>query len=123
MSSQSPVSPPAEARLDEHRASREAVRRVVDFVWLALSRRGVPYRDRYDVLQEILVAALEAWPRYDAELATPDKWLNGIILHHVLRWRARCEREPLADKSDHELRDGAETAEELLMSEERRRLA
>src|SRR3954464_5604102 len=84
-----PPPPPNTRRLDEHRASREAIDTVVQFIWSALGRRGVPDRDRYDLLQDILVAALEAWPRYDADIATPQKWLNGIILHHIQRWQAR----------------------------------
>lgn len=124
MSFQPPVSPPAQRRLDEHRASREAVGKVARFIWLALRRHGVPSRDRSDLVQEILLAALEAWPQYDAEIAAPEKWLNGIIRHHVQRRRARSAKDPFPEKekADQDLHEESRSAEELLMSEERRTL-
>src|SRR6188768_4178667 len=105
MSSRSPLSPATPRRLDEHRASREVVDKIVKFIWNALGRRGVPEQDRYDLLQDIFLAALEAWPRYDADIATLQKWLNGIIHHQIQRWQARCARNPLPKKDEHEPQD------------------
>src|SRR5688572_25491214 len=103
MSSQPPIapSPQAQRRLDEHRASREAVHTVCRYIWLSLCRHGVPYRDRADLVQAIVRAALEAWPSYDAEIANLQKWLNGITLHHVQRWRMRCATDPRSEKATH----------------------
>src|SRR5262249_40591454 len=117
-----PISPPAQGQRDEHRASREAIGKIAPFILRALRRRGVPSRDRPELAQEILLAALEAWPRYDADLATPEKWLRGIIHNQVQRWRARRARDPLSENADEELCDEAGNSEELLMSEERRKL-
>jgi RNA polymerase sigma factor (sigma-70 family) len=113
---------PTQRQLDEQRASREAVTKVSEYIWLAVGRHGVPCSDRNDLVHDILLAALEGWPSYDAEIASPQKWLNGIIVHHVKRWRARRAKHPLPKKADQELLDGARSAEELLMSEERRKL-
>jgi RNA polymerase sigma factor (sigma-70 family) len=123
MSSRSPLSPPAQQRSDERRASREAIGKISRFIWLALRRRGVPSGDRPELVQEVLLAALEAWPRYDVEIATPQKWLRGIIRHQVQHWRARCAKDPLPEEAEEELRDETQSAEEVLMSEERRNLA
>jgi RNA polymerase sigma factor (sigma-70 family) len=123
MSIQPPISPQAQRRIDECHASREAVGKLSRFIWHALRRRGVPYRDRPDLVQEILLGALIAWPRYDDAIATPEKWLNGIIRHHVLRQRARYAKAPWPEKGDEEPREEAQNAEEVLMSEERRELA
>jgi RNA polymerase sigma factor (sigma-70 family) len=124
MSLQPPSSPPVQRRLDEHRASRETIGKITRFIWFALRRHGVPACDRPDLVQEILLAALEAWPRYDAGIAAPEKWLNGIIRHHVLRRRASYakDRLPEKEKVDQDLCEETQSAEELLMSEERRKL-
>ena len=117
MNSQLPL-PPTPRRLDEHRASREAVDIIIAYIWAALLRHGVPERDRRDLLQDIILAALEAWPRYDADVATPQKWLNGIILHQIQRWRARCARNPLSKKDEYEHRDDEHNPQDEAMKRE-----
>ncbi|MDC0685691.1 MULTISPECIES: sigma-70 family RNA polymerase sigma factor [Sorangium] len=84
--------------------------------WLRLL--GVPRRDRWDIAQNVMLAAHESFGNYDPELGPSDRWLNKIAVHaashYGLRERRRRE-EPLPDDFDAELDEPS--AEEQIISE------
>ncbi|WP_437587764.1 RNA polymerase sigma factor [Sorangium sp. So ce1000] len=84
--------------------------------WLRLL--GVPRRDRWDIAQNVMLAAHESFGNYDPTLGPPDRWLNKIAVHaashYALRERRRKE-EPLPDDFDAELDEPS--AEERIISE------
>ncbi|MFO0757838.1 MAG: RNA polymerase sigma factor [Byssovorax sp.] len=118
---------------DDRRDARSLFDAMFSRIWLAMSRYGVRDQDRHDVAQDILLAALESWPSYDAARGEPAVWLNGIIRHHLLRyWERRTKDKQRFVSWDAE--EGAPLpldvtasktpdALELVMLEEKRRLA
>lgn len=91
-----------------------------------LRRLGVPPSDRLDVAQDILLAAFTSLSRYDPGRAAPERWLNRIAVHVAAhyhhRQRGRHRREVLLDASELAIADERPGAEELLGSEQQRRL-
>ncbi|WP_438032927.1 RNA polymerase sigma factor [Sorangium sp. So ce204] len=83
--------------------------------WLRLL--GVPRRDRWDIAQNVMLAAHESFGNYDPDLGPSDRWLNKIAVHaashYGLRERRRKE-DPLPDDFDAELDEPS--AEEQLIS-------
>lgn len=88
-----------------------------------LRRLGVPGRDRRDLVQEVMLAAHQSFPKYDPARGPPDRWLNRIVVHAASHYGDRKRRrpeEPLPDDYDAEL--DAPSAEELIARESERLL-
>lgn len=113
------------------RDARKVFDEVFSRIWLALGRHDIPHPDRCDLVQDILLAALESTASYDPARGEPPAWLYGIIQNHLLRYRDRRTRErrrfvPADGDGELEREETAGTARdalELLMFDERRRLA
>jgi RNA polymerase sigma factor (sigma-70 family) len=122
---------PPTADAGAQRAARKVFDETFSRIWLALARYDIPHQDRYDLAHDILLAALESWPRYDAARGEAAVWLNGIIRNHLLRYTERRAKErrrfvPAEGDEDAETIETADTARdalELLMYDEKRRLA
>lgn len=94
-------------------------------IWTALGRHRIPIQDLDDLAHAIVIAVLEGMQKRGAEIADPDRWFNGVILNQVRGWRRQrfLERVPSDEEAaEEEVIDEARSVEELLMSDERRRL-
>jgi RNA polymerase sigma factor (sigma-70 family) len=111
---------------NERSASRAAIARDLARIRAALRRHRIPSWDRRDLAQDILLAILEGWHKRGSEVAEPERWVNGIISNHVRRWRQRRFMEMTQSEeamgAEEEVIDQTCSAEEFLMSEDRRRL-
>ena len=122
---------PTQTDADARRAAREVFDAIVSRIWLALARHDIPHHDRHDLAQDILLAAIESASRFDPALGEPWAWLYGILHNHLLRYRERRARErhrfvPAYEDEGAEpdaMADPAWDALELLMFDEKRRLA
>lgn len=122
-----PPTTPADAR----RAARDVFEETFSRIWLALARHDIPHHDRYDLAQDILLAALESSGRYDPTRGEASAWLHGIIHNHLLRYMDRRAKERRrfvpAEQGDegasNETADTARDALELLLFDEKRALA
>jgi RNA polymerase sigma factor (sigma-70 family) len=127
-------SPQPRLDAETQRVTRKVFDEVFSRIWLALARYDLPLHDCYDLAQDILLAALESWPRYEAARGEPAVWLNGIIRHHLLRYQERqrtqrrrfVSRDAFDDEPEGERAQALDTARdalEQLMFDEKRRLA
>ena len=122
---------PPKTGQDARRDARKIFDEIFSRIWLALDRYDIPRNDRSDLAQDILLAALESADRYDPARGAPLAWLQGIIHNHMLRYWERQAKERRrfvpADQGDgaepDETADTARGALELLMFDEKRRLA
>ncbi|AUX38015.1 MULTISPECIES: RNA polymerase sigma factor [Sorangium] len=99
----------------------ESVRAVLGW----LRRLGVPRDDQPDLAQEVLLSAFTSLSRYDPARAAPARWMNRIAVHVAAHYheRQRHRREVLLEEApDLAVADERPGAEELIGSEQQRRL-
>ncbi|WP_437760074.1 RNA polymerase sigma factor [Sorangium sp. So ce1389] len=111
------VEAPSRDQAWKHLFTEETMKRVERW----LRRLRVPARERRDLIQTVLLAAVESFPSYDPSRGSPVRWLNGIAVnvagHHAgkaYRWR-----EVLMDPEDLGVADERPSAAALLLAEER----
>ncbi|XXX79564.1 sigma-70 family RNA polymerase sigma factor [Sorangium sp. So ce134] len=90
--------------------------------WLGKLR--VPERDRGDLSQDVLLAAVMSFGSYDPSSAEVARWLNGIAVNVASHYHAKASRRNEVITDPAELCDagGGVPAIELLLAAERRRL-
>ncbi|XXX80271.1 sigma-70 family RNA polymerase sigma factor [Sorangium sp. So ce134] len=89
-----------------------------------LRRLRVPAHDRRDLIQTVLLTAVERFPSYDPSRGPLDRWMNGIAVHVAGRHarKASRRREVLTDPEDLCAVDPSPSAAALLLAEERHML-
>lgn len=76
-------------------------------LWHWLDRLGVPLRDRRDMAQDVLLAAVVSFHTYDPMRSRPERWLNRIAVHAAAHYRDKAQHrreeltpDPLLDSAD-----------------------